>query len=220
MFYADVEYDLFCFMKVETHIAQHDGLGPGWTFLEALGTHWQRHTAVVMFEGTEWTIWTYIIPLVDFPTLYNFHPWLSDAGKPTRPDEPPCDPYSVDTNHTSYYFYEPEFYPWNGTLKPGYSTGGHGYPGPLFGPSSMGQWQVLLNHDTPASWADPDDLLQVSIDYENDSFCVQWESFYITDTPNGKILTYPNGGNKLFSFEGELPHFNEPAPTVFVDLNL
>lgn len=218
LMYADVEYDLFVFLKIETHIDSHAGLGPGWTFLESLGTHYNRHSGIVMFEGTEWTIWTYFIPLVDFPTLYNFHPWLSDVGSPERPDTPPCADYSSDTNHTGYYFHEPEFYPWSGTLKPGYSTAGSGYPGPFFGPSSLPTWQIIKTYDDPTSFTDPDDLLQVSIDYENDSFCVKFESFYISDVPNSKVLSYPNGGNTLCSFEGELPHFTVPTETRTIEL--
>lgn len=218
LMYADVEYDLFVFTKIETHIDSHAGLGPSWTFLEPLGTHWQRHSGVVMFEGTEWTIWTYLIPLVVFPIIYNFHPWLSDVGSPDRPDTPPCAAYASDTDHTGYFWHEPSFYYLNGTLKPGYSTAGVGHPGPVFGPASTGMWQVIRTDDTPASFADPDDLLQVSIDYDNDSFVVRWESFYISDAPNSKVLTYPNGGMTLYSFLGETPHFTDQVVTDLIEL--
>lgn len=211
-FYADVEYDLYVLWKTETNIEPHLGIGPGWTFTEPLGTHTQRQSGIVLFQGIEWYMWTYLINMTEFPTIYNYFPWHyqgSEVGIPIWPGgTSPSGPYSIDQMTNEPYFLQSQYSPYIGTLKTGYTIGGMGYPGPIYGPNTIQYIQDYPTSDPSA----PGQLLQVSIDKETDSFCVIWEPPYQTDTLNHKYLSIPNG-KKLFRFNGGMPHFNEPSVT-------
>jgi hypothetical protein len=227
-FYADVDYDLFVVEKIETVIDEGScTTGPGGP---CTGT--QKVSGVVIFQGVEYVIWEYVTVLSEFPTIWNTHPWVKDnlpredpenpgntiIGAPNRPTSTP---YLVNEVYTNAFWYEPFYEYRTGTLRPGYSSYGIGYPTHNFGAATLNQNAMLKTEDRSL----PDDLLRVSIDKEYDSFAIRFESYLVDDPAKNKTLKYTNNGTTedgeptLFRFNGGTPHFNNPAPTSIIELS-
>ena len=210
--YANIEIGLFVVELIQMGVKNLLGLNMPLNVAES--NH--KRKIVAWYKNSEYTLMEIDMPFVEgevFPIIYNFWPWLLDAGTPLRPTE---EPYDVTTERSSIFYLSP-FCWYFREPAPKYSLRASSYPTFQGDVSSVLFVSAIDRENTDINLTS--DYLKVVVSPKDGSWSVHIKNIF--ELTGGRSISFPGGGgsfeglgsNTLIKLEGSTPQY-EIAPVT------